>query len=145
MLEEVILSILAIVIVWFVLLPIIRGDKRTIDVEETQREGLENLLLQKEMVFAELKDLDFEKAMGRIAESDFTRLRQQYKLKAETILQHIDMLGHSSERDEWIEKEVKARRRNGEPNTTLRCAKCGTENVATHRFCNRCGHQLVSG
>lgn len=145
MITEVILSIIALAVIWLVLQPIIRREKRIIDINEVQREGLDNLLLQKEIVFAELKDLDFEKAMGRIADSDYDRLRHQYKLKAETIVQHIDMLGHSAERDDWIEKEIQARRRDGEPSTSTRCAKCGTMNMATNRFCTRCGTQLTTG
>jgi hypothetical protein len=63
------------------------------------------------VVYDNIKDLDFEHAMGKLADADYERLRNGLMEEAEEVVGQIDKAQITREIDELIESEVLKRRR----------------------------------
>ena len=104
----------------------------------------------KALVLRAIKDLEFDRAMGKVSEADFQELIPRLRARAVRLIRELDAEG--GYRDE-IEKEIA--RRIGTPapvsavpkpasaGRSLRCA-CGTTNDVDARFCKSCGLRLES-
>jgi hypothetical protein len=98
----------------------------------------------KALVLRAIKDLEFDRAMGKVSEADFEELSPRLRARAMRLIRELDRAG--SYRDE-IEKEIA--RRAGAPapvpaapaSSGVRCA-CGTANDVDARFCKTCGSKL---
>ena len=74
---------------------------------------LDDLLAERDGVYATLRDLDLDKQMGKLDEPDYKALHDKYMVQASHLLQEIDVLrgeggGHAASLE--IEKEVAALR-----------------------------------
>ena len=58
--------------------------------EDFDPKGLSHLLVQKEVAYATLKDLDFDFKTGKLSEEDYQELKTRYKNEALNILEKID-------------------------------------------------------
>jgi hypothetical protein len=84
--------LLGLALLAWVLFPIVLeagGNLRTIS---TARSELEDLFVQREGVYATLKELDFDYETGKLIEQDYRELRARYSAEAARILQRIDQL-----------------------------------------------------
>lgn len=93
-----------------------------------------------------IKDLEFDRAMGKISEQDFAEVGSGLRSRAVRLLRQLDAGATYRER---IERDVADRlRAKGvvEPArpTGLRgtCSSCGTVNDPDARFCKRCGGRM---
>jgi hypothetical protein len=91
---------------------------------------------EKTLVLRAIKDLEFDRAMGKISEKDFTEMSTRLRARAAGLIRQLD--AGASYREE-IEKEIA--RRVTAP-TIPTCANCGTANEADARFCKSCGAAL---
>ena len=105
---------------------------------------------EKTLVLRALKELEFDRAMGKVAPADFQDMSGRLRARAITLLQRLDV-ALPGYRDE-IESEL-ARRlgmAEGEGRTAAPagsapspvCAGCGTANDRDARFCKGCGTSL---
>jgi hypothetical protein len=98
-----------------------------------------------------IKELEFDRAMGKIAEGDFDVMRDRLRARA---LRLITQLDGAAVYREMIERDVAARLA-AEPDTerarvpapaaTSRgpaCTECGTTNDPDARFCKACGRPV---
>jgi hypothetical protein len=116
--------------------------------------GRTRLALEREkaLVLRSIKELEFDRAMGKIADADFDDMVARLRARA------IGLLKQLEEREpDWhttIEQELQ--RRLAERGTAagaapvrapasglLACAVCGTDNDADARFCKSCGQRLA--
>ncbi|MGH7791062.1 MAG: hypothetical protein ACREOB_01980 [Thermodesulfobacteriota bacterium] len=95
--EKVFILILAIGISIFVALPFFRRRlEETSSHEEREtlgnaiEEKLRRLDLEKESLYAALKEIDFDYDLGKLSKEDHEELQKKYKLQAATILKEID-------------------------------------------------------
>jgi len=110
---------------------------------------------EKMMVLRSIKELEFDKAMGKVAESDFQDMVGRLRGRAIGILTQLD--SESEGYRGLIEREVRARlgQTGVEPGPTaapasvppvapnaLACSGCGTTNDRDARFCKQCGAKL---
>jgi len=58
--------------------------------EDFDSKGLSHLLVQKEVAYATLKDLDFDFITGKLSEEDYQELKNRYRNEALNILEKID-------------------------------------------------------
>jgi hypothetical protein len=132
----------------YVLLPLFREPKDSLDVEllaETESDRLQD---RKTVIYRSLKDLEFEFRMGRLSDTDYRRLEAESKNEAATILQKLDQLDASGKTDEKIEKDIasrKARLYASDSKTAqelLRCPSCGAEVIPGKKFCADCGGRI---
>jgi len=129
----------------FVVMPLFREPKGNLEVELLAETELDRLLNRKAVIYSNLKDLEFEFKMGRLADGDFRRLESGFKTEAAEILQKLDQLGIEENLEDGIEKAIAARKTAlaaGSGPAQSRCPSCGAEILAGKRFCADCGRRL---
>ena len=66
---------------------------------------------KKALVYDNIKDLDFEQEMGKLADGDYNRLRGGLMDEAENIVRDIDNAKIKKDVDDLIEQEVRNKRK----------------------------------
>jgi hypothetical protein len=96
----------------------------------------------KALALRTIKELEFDRAMGKISEDDFREMSLRLRARATRLMKQLDAGG--SYRDQ-IERDL-AKRLGESPEKSERasnaCAKCSTSNDPDARFCKNCGAQL---
>ena len=115
---------------------------------------------EKALVLRSIKELEFDRAMGKVSEKDFSEMGGRLRSRAARLIRQLDAsAGYRHE----IEREI-ARRIGEEPAGSKEqdpaygrsldvervvparpagaCASCGTANDADARFCKQCGRSL---
>ena len=105
---------------------------------------------EKALVLRAIKDLEFDRAMGKVSEKDFTDMGARLRVRAAGLMRQLD--SGASYRTE-IQREIESRVGRtlpgspGEPDmarpTAVACAACRTQNDSDARFCKNCGAGLV--
>ena len=107
---------------------------------------------EKTLVLRSIKELEFDRAMGKVSEKDFAEMSARLRMRAAGLIRQLDA---GAVYREEIEKEI-ARRvkpshsessRVASKEPTARaasgvCAACATANDADARFCKHCGASL---
>jgi len=98
----------------------------------------------KALTLRSLKELEFDRAMGKIAEADYVEMRARLRARAVRLMQQLE--GGASYRD-MIERDLRERPAPADTaassaSTAPTCAQCGTASEADARFCRMCGHAL---
>jgi len=122
---------------------------RRLSYSAHNREGdneTERLLLQKEMMYGAIRDLDFDFQTKKVDQKDYAELRQQLEREAVHILRQLDAIDPLVAFDNAIEQQVLALRQHrmttpcgsgGES-----CPSCGTPREEDENFCPCCGQAL---
>lgn len=103
---------------------------------------------EKMLVLRSIKELEFDRAMGKVADQDFAEMSARLRSRAMGLMKLLD--DRPAEYRDAIEREVRQRlaARGGAkaPATTtaLTCGDCGTSNDADARFCKSCGTKLTA-
>jgi hypothetical protein len=132
----------------------------------------DQLLFERERVLTALRDLDFDHAMGKTVEDDYTTQREQLLAHGAEVLKQLDALGlppasDSAGLDDEIERAVARRRasaavapapgaapvddeieasiaaRRTAPSAARFCAQCGRQALPDDKFCGACGAPLT--
>ena len=104
---------------------------------------LEALRRKKEVVYGNIKDLDFEYKMGKLGDQDYQRLRNELKLEAALLIENMERARKGKSPDEALENEIRSRRaRSKAPEDVSRCPKCQSPNAGNSKFCPECGFDL---
>ena len=141
-LAGVILTALAAI---YVIMPLFKEPKGNLAVELLAETELDRLLNRKAVIYSNLKDLEFEFKMGRLADADFRRLESGFKAEAAEILQKLDRLGIEENLDDGIEDAIAARKAtfsSGNVQAQSHCPSCGAELLPGKQFCADCGRRL---
>lgn len=115
-------------------------------VSQASHSILEELVSQRDAMYAAIKDLENEHATGKLSEADYRSLRAKYEAQAVAVLQELDRvvatLPHpTSDSDDTIEREV-SRLRQSRDKARLSCPQCGAVCAAEDAFCAACGAAL---
>ncbi len=103
----------------------------------------------KTLVLRSLKELEFDRAMGKVSDADFLEMGSRLRARARSLLKQLDVDG-STYRD-LIERELAERvmgageaapDAEGRQATRLPCGSCGESNERDARFCKHCGTAL---
>jgi zinc-ribbon domain len=140
------------------LLPLV-GRERTLRAETLGHRARTALEREKVLVLRSIKELEFDQAMGKLAQSDFDEMSERLRARAMGLMRQLDAT-HAAPR-ERIERELADRvaretRRaggaaqggvgsRGAAEAPAICADCGTSNDADARFCKECGTKLARG
>ncbi len=104
---------------------------------------------EKTLVLRSLKELEFDRAMGKVSDPDFHEMGGRLRARARSLLKQLDIDGATYRN--LIERELAERMaRAGEapaeagssPATRLLCGSCGGSNERDARFCKSCGTAL---
>jgi hypothetical protein len=105
---------------------------------------------QKRAVLQALKDLEFERSIGKIADSDYEELVARYRAEAKRLLRAVDEdLAPLRERAAaYVAEQLgteRPPRRSQSPAKSAQpvCPSCATDNDADAAFCKKCGAKLA--
>ena len=104
----------------------------------------------KALTLRAIKELEFDKAMGKVSEADFVEMRDRLRVRAMRLMRQLEGGGIYRQQ---IEREVAARVENAggqaggaaPPAVAVAagtCVHCGTANDRDARFCKQCGERL---
>jgi zinc ribbon protein len=118
-----------------------RYDDRTAMVGQRTRAALER---EKVFVLRSIKELEFDRAMGKLSENDFQEMSGRLRVRAARLIRQLDAgAGYRAQ----VERDL-ARRLSGEapaPDAAVVarfCAECGAARDADAKFCKQCGARL---
>ena len=97
---------------------------------ERQREVLER---EKSLILRSIKELEFDRAMGKIGDADFEGISSRLRARALTLMQDL--------------ARTPAAEPAGRPAAAasrIACPSCGTPNEPDARFCKNCGISLLA-
>jgi hypothetical protein len=108
---------------------------------------------EKTLVLRSIKELEFDRAMGKVSDKDFAEMSARLRMRAAGLIRQLDA---GAVYREQIEQEIAKRAgrrsapRASDPGSripdaapvTNRCASCGAANDADARFCKHCGGSL---
>ncbi len=103
---------------------------------------LDDLLAQRDGLYATLRDLEADRQLGKLDEADYAARRAKYMAQASQVLQALDVVqgkGAATDAGARLEQEVRAQRK-----TTDRHA-ARTKDKAAGGFCRHCGKALDAG
>jgi hypothetical protein len=130
---------------WRTLAPFIGSDERAgaPGIGARTRAVLER---EKMLALRSIKDLEFDRAMGKVSEKDFAEMSARLRARATRLIRQLD--AGSTYREE-IEREIAKRVVQSPVARTLpgsrgtqACVTCGTDNDPDARFCKACGAKL---
>jgi len=117
-------------------------DDRTAMVGQRTRVALER---EKNLTLRAIKELEFDKAMGKLSESDWQEMSARLRVRAAGLMRQLDA---GSGYREQIERDVTKRLGVAPASSTTSvtrgnfCTECGTGNEGDAKFCKNCGHKL---
>ena len=105
---------------------------------------------EKTLVLRAIKELEFDRAMGKVSDSDFRQMGERLRARAIALMRQLD--ADTPGYRERIEREL-AERLQGigeEPvdsgaDARPICKKCGVSNESDAKFCKCCGSALNVG
>ena len=134
--------------------PLVARDvtSRTDDLTHSMRAVMER---EKMLVLRSIKDLEFDRAMGKLSAKDFDEMSARLRARAMSLMRQLDAGGGYGE---LIERELKARVDNpaarsargkrpkpAPTSPTVQSCQCGAANDPDAAFCKRCGTKLDAG
>jgi membrane protease subunit (stomatin/prohibitin family) len=109
---------------------------------------------EKLMTLRALKELEFDRAMGKLSDADWQEMSARLRARATGLIRQLDSGGgyrQQIERDlatrlAAAPAETIAQKQTDRPESTVAtgnfCTECGTKNEADAKFCKNCGHRL---
>ncbi len=137
------------------------------DFEELERNGSARLAspaeARKATILLQLKDLERERALGKLNDEDYAELRESYREQAKAAIAEVeaetaakmseaeqlaaDHLARRGVKDDYRQPAprpaAETRPRSEVEVKAKKCPVCGTENDADARFCKACAHTLT--
>ena len=102
-------------------------------------------LERRDRALAALKEIDFDRATGKLSDADYEQLKAQFTVEALDAMKAVDLAGESPSRQvakspdaDAVEALIAAARM---PTSSARrfCLECGTPLEAGKKFCLQCG------
>jgi len=94
----------------------------------------------KALVLRSIKELEFDRAMGKVSEKDFAEMSGCLRARATRLMRQLDAgAGYREQIDREIEKRL------GKSPVVAAagmCASCGTKNDVDAKFCKGCGKAM---
>lgn len=109
-------------------------------------EAVQSLVLQKEMLYVAIRDLDFDFRTGKVDQKDYDELRRQLESEAVHILRQLEAVDPLVAFDNEVERQVLGLRRHR--TSAVRgsgqevCPSCGARLESGDNFCPACGQAL---
>jgi hypothetical protein len=102
----------------------------------------EELLREKALVLRSIKELEFDKAMGKVSDADFAEISSRLRARALSLMTDLDRAPATRA---TTRPSAPASAPSPAPAAAARaraCAACGTVNDTDARFCKTCGSGL---
>lgn len=98
----------AVSFVWASLRALLGGSDERLVSESSALRARHDLLDEKDAVLKSIKDLEFERDVGKLSEEDFQRLSTELRTRAKAILRQLDdeLREHRSKAKQLLEREL---------------------------------------
>lgn len=150
MLTTLVIFVCAIGCGLFILSPLLSPHK----AEDRIHTGIDELLLARDQLFQDIRELEFDYRTGKLAEADYHDLLNQLKSQAAAVIDEIETQSAGPETSHAkhpqqsgdIEARIAAARKKPDASekTSKACPQCGADNPVNARFCNNCGAAVAS-
>ncbi len=114
-------------------------DDRTAMIGQRTRAALER---EKTLALRSIKELEFDRAMGRLSDADWQEMSTRLRARAARLMKQLDAGADYRER---VERDLAKRLgddRSAKASAERSCASCATMNDADAKFCKNCGQAL---
>jgi len=131
--------------------PLVSADEdRTVMIGQRTRVALER---EKTLALRSIKELEFDKAMGRVSDEDFKEMSSRLRVRAARLIKQLDAgAGYRQQIEQELQKRLAgtetpkvaetARSSRAQDEAGHQCASCQTMNDADAKFCKGCGARL---
>jgi hypothetical protein len=113
-----------------------------VELVPIDRKKRDTLLREKQLALHAIKELEFDRQMGKVSDRDYQTLLGPLRARALVLMRDLDRA--SGNYREQIERDVRDRIGPDAAALGLACAGCGTRNDADARFCKTCGRELAA-
>jgi len=113
----------------YISVPLLRGARKDVDATTVQ---MEEAGARKEAALGALVDIENERLIGKLSNTDFEQLREEYEVHALAALRELDALGAGETDDDQLEAEIAAMR------ARMACPECGALRTPGEA-CGKCG------
>jgi hypothetical protein len=96
----------------------------------------------KALTLRAIKELEFDRAMGKVSDADFTETRDRLRARAVRLMTQLD--GAAMYRAQIERDVIGASGAGGATKVGGHCNACGTGNDADAKFCKQCGKALIA-
>ena len=140
------LTILGAIVVTFVLYPVFTAAPATAPSELDESDlALSDLSDKKAMLYEAIQDLDFEKAAGKVSDTDYETARNHYLARVSAVMEKVDALAPQKQKPTKATKATKkAAKRKQKPKGEVACESCGEANPKGSNFCLECGKPMAA-
>ncbi len=99
------MAFVSLAVVAFIIYPLLKGEKGIVE-EKRSDDGLGDIVLGKESVYASLKELEFDYQTGKLSRQDYQELRSDLESMALSLLKRADRVKEGKDRNRTIEEEI---------------------------------------
>ena len=116
-------------------------DDRVAMIGQRTRAALER---EKHLTLRAIKELEFDRAMGKLADADFNEMSGRLRARAARLMKQLDAgLGYREQIERDLAKRLGDRSTEASRSKAERaCASCATVNDPDAKFCKGCGAKL---
>lgn len=116
-------------------------DERGAVVGERTRAALE---VEKNNTLRTIKELEFDRAMGKMSEEDFREMSVRLRARAARLIKQLDAgSGYRAAIEKDLARRLGEHHEKASAPATRACPKCRTSNDADAKFCKNCGERLA--
>lgn len=140
--------LLAALATLYVAWPLLRPSSQVVLDDDSP---LAELIHRKDTLLLSIKDLEFDRATGKLSDADFTRLDQRLRQQAIALLRQIEQaMPNMANLETELEAAIQHQRRvidpvtsNGTGHEAPTCPHCQAVVSSKDKFCPQCGTALV--
>ncbi len=137
------LATLGAIVVTFVLYPVFTAAPTTAPSELDESElALSDLSDKKAMLYEAIQDLDFEKAAGKVSDTDYETARNDYLAQVSAVMEKMDAL--APQKQKRTKPTKKAAQQKHKLEVEVECESCGEGNPKGSNFCLECGKPIAA-
>ncbi len=135
--------VLALAAVLLVLEPILRGTTAappTPLLSDSDDDELDPVQRRRDLALAALKEIEFDRATGKLSDEDYRRLQAKYSAEAVEALRAAD---HAAA--DPVEHLIVRAKAGQAPGRSRRfCTECGARQESSRTFCTECGSRVAA-
>ncbi len=140
------LATLGAIVVTFVLYPVftappVIGATGPSKLDESEL-ALSDLSDKKAMLYEAIQDLDFEKAAGKVSDTDYETARNDYLAQVSAVMEKMDVL--APQKQKRTKPTKKAAQQKQKLEVEVECESCGEGNPKGSNFCLECGKPFAA-
>ena len=99
------MALISLAALAFIIYPLLKKENGVVEEERTD-DGLGDIVLGKESVYASLKEVEFDYQTGKLSRQDYQELRSELESMALSLLKEADRPKEEKDRHKTIDEEI---------------------------------------